>query len=600
MPSFVAARLPRIIHLLAAIGSCIRYGWQSLLRILLRCNRALRTNRIPEANFDRVPPCSTQPITNVIRRLSNDAGTSPQTRALAPSQDQDDGGPSHAGHSLSSSHPAFFCTAPELLPRYTIRPKITKTGGIPPLAPNTRSFTQTAVANWAVHVSPEGAPYYSHDSGRFKVFTEAALYEQITFRAVMVFLRQFQVFCATHAIERDPQVEMVVDFVQGREGNPATCGYYLADHGRRIIFWYDTFKPENLPRCHDVYGAYSSQHIRLELEAQYWFHCALFPSALSVTHHLLYELRDVVTFTVCDIITAVEAPVTLYNTDMLGILTVIDGLREELNAGLVIGPGATFIIARIMWRSASHKFLQFYGEPCARVQVDTSVFEDASSKRSIFFRLTAPLMFNASWAHVQSLENIYVDELLNKAHWIAFVEKLTSEWQELTLYATVLLNADIAFLSVPTIQHGESTSVGQIASYVSVIGSLGSIILGLGLMRQYRMHREGKSIVEAATFLGRRFHSTFGFESLAQLYSLPFVLLMWGTITFLVAFLGMCFQSSDNLARSIVAATTFLAAAVGMRCYYSRNTSFTDWVMSLELPPISWWWNREPKDGPAV
>ncbi|KAJ7719623.1 hypothetical protein DFH07DRAFT_761081 [Mycena maculata] len=243
--------------------------------------------------------------------------------------------------------------------------------------------------------------------------------------------------------------------------------------------------------------------------------------------------------------------------------------------------------------TASQKFSNFHGEPCARLEKQKSVFGD-SPTRSLLFRITSPLFFNAPISHVRTLEDLYVDELLSYAPWRQFIEGLCDEWQELILYGTVLLNADMAFLSIPTVGSGESpvTSIGQIAGYLSVMASLGTVIVGLILMRQSRIRKDDAPDV-AAAFLGHHFH-TLGFESLAQLYSLPFVLLMWGTISFLVAFLGMCFQSSDILARSLLACFTFLVMLGVLWCIYHSDISPQTTLLTLRRLRIPRIWKRGP------
>jgi predicted Co/Zn/Cd cation transporter (cation efflux family) len=56
--------------------------------------------------------------------------------------------------------------------------------------------------------------------------------------------------------------------------------------------------------------------------------------------------------------------------------------------------------------------------------------------------------------------------------------------------ATVLLNANMAFLSIQSVDNGGQRvlhrSAAQIASYISIVTSLGSVILSLLLVRQNR------------------------------------------------------------------------------------------------------------------
>ena len=54
----------------------------------------------------------------------------------------------------------------------------------------------------------------------------------------------------------------------------------------------------------------------------------------------------------------------------------------------------------------------------------------------------------------------------------------------------MLLNANVAFLAIPSVDNGENQNVvtpAQISSYLSIITSVGSILLGLLLIRQHRV-----------------------------------------------------------------------------------------------------------------
>ncbi|KAJ7792412.1 hypothetical protein B0H14DRAFT_2199550, partial [Mycena olivaceomarginata] len=66
------------------------------------------------------------------------------------------------------------------------------------------------------------------------------------------------------------------------------------------------------------------------------------------------------------------------------------------------------------------------------------------------------------------------------------IVRLRTEWQELTAYATVILNANVSFLSIQSVDQGMvqggnlvlKRSPAQIASYLSILASVGSIVLG--------------------------------------------------------------------------------------------------------------------------
>ena len=137
--------------------------------------------------------------------------------------------------------------------------------------------------------------------------------------------------------------------------------------------------------------------------------------------------------------------------------------------------------------------------------------------------------------------------------------------------ATVLLNANMAFLSIQSIDNGGNLvadrSAAQIASYISIMTSVGSVIISLILVRQNRSKNRhsaeeavgisfdslnvhcviltfqysnlsGDILGYQATFLGRMTHKKRGLETLAILYALPYALLMWSYV--FVQFSNMC------------------------------------------------------------
>lgn len=100
----------------------------------------------------------------------------------------------------------------------------------------------------------------------------------------------------------------------------------------------------------------------------------------------------------------------------------------------------------------------------------------------------------------------------------------------------MLLNANVAFLAIPSVDSGNHNRTPvQLASYFSIITSLGSIATGLLLLRQHKTEPQDlpdriNSYLWAYHNLGLRF------ETLAILYSLPYSLLLWSTTAFTIAF----------------------------------------------------------------
>jgi hypothetical protein len=140
-----------------------------------------------------------------------------------------------------------------------------------------------------------------------------------------------------------------------------------------------------------------------------------------------------------------------------------------------------------------------------------------------------------------ALEKIWVDKTMHEPTWITLIEKFNKQREEFILsvshrhsfgqpsvqlltylQATVMLSANMSLLgiqNVDTQMPSSSRSPTQIASYLSVVASIGSIIMGLLLIKS-----NGARLIE------RHKSKILGLETLAILYSLPFALLMWGYV----------------------------------------------------------------------
>ena len=94
----------------------------------------------------------------------------------------------------------------------------------------------------------------------------------------------------------------------------------------------------------------------------------------------------------------------------------------------------------------------------------------------------------------------------------------------------MLLNANVAFLAIPSVDNGSGAiNPAQVASYLSILTSVGSILLGLLLIRQHRV-KSKDTADDANRFLLSRKHKAMGLETLAIIYSLPYAMLMWGYV----------------------------------------------------------------------
>ncbi|KAG5220286.1 Vacuolar protein sorting-associated protein [Salix suchowensis] len=161
-----------------------------------------------------------------------------------------------------------------------------------------------------------------------------------------------------------------------------------------------------------------------------------------------------------------------------------------------------FVCSRFLVRQ---RFANFWGEYGARLHREQSVHHPDGRPRTWLITLLSPILFNAPDIHLRGLHLIFIDE------------------------SAVLLAANVAFLaiqSVDNVKDDPRRSPSQIASYLSTLTSVSSMIVGLLLVRQTRT--KGRDTAKAAAdYLRARQYRVVGHEPLAIMYSLPYAFLMW-------------------------------------------------------------------------
>ncbi len=79
-----------------------------------------------------------------------------------------------------------------------------------------------------------------------------------------------------------PKADLVLSFRQEFGDGTHICGYYLADHTHRSIFWLDGFNTDRMLAV-NLYNTSEASHLSHAIEAEYWlvftvvpiiiFHC---------------------------------------------------------------------------------------------------------------------------------------------------------------------------------------------------------------------------------------------------------------------------------------------------------------------------------------
>ncbi|EIW78575.1 hypothetical protein CONPUDRAFT_145749 [Coniophora puteana RWD-64-598 SS2] len=240
---------------------------------------------------------------------------------------------------------------------------------------------------------------------------------------------------------------------------------------------------------------------------------------------------------------------------------------------------------------AYNQFMNFHGQSNARLH-DEDVYWWISGWNyypSLWITFLSWFLFRAPKAYVTTLHDIYLDKIADGYYtWNEFIAHLNRQLQEFNLLATVLLNANVGFLSIQSVDKGNNgqKSFTQIASYWSLSASVGCILLGTFLVR-FHQGEGHKDAVAVATFLKRIHSRKRGLEQLAIVYSLPYALLMWSLLFFSVAFITEAYRAgdrSDIISLGVIVGLTFYLVFYGTFSilYGSHNTR----VMGLRLPQV--------------
>ncbi|KAG7448691.1 uncharacterized protein BT62DRAFT_929785 [Guyanagaster necrorhizus] len=491
---------------------------------------------------------------------------------------------------LTAAYPAFWPLAPQQVQRYErelVAPNRTEYW----IDPLTISFHPDHCHDgWSTYVHPEGARYFVHErkvlpcTGNYhdsmissgcllpRIFTDINVCESEKLELVTKFMVDMEDYIRAKGVNIHPNVDLVFDLIRDPDSGNICCAYYFASHDNRSTFWLDDFDATYLNRCNEVRGVTELSHIGHEIEAQYWYHCQLFPTCLEMTEDIIDELRDILIYCLGDTMTS-PTPNSPYGViDLQPMLNLTNSIKESVKKDQRGLPGSVCSIGRFMYIFVQQRFYNFHGQPGARLEREKSVY-GRKPKRTALITLLSPLLFFAPDIHLASLEKIWGDGLVSKVSWGIFIEKLNAEWQEFILYSTVLLNANVAFLAIQSVDDSSDNpgrSPAQLSSYLSTIASIGSIILGLLLIRKHRSKARDSS-EEAWLFLRSQKHNKTGLETLAILYGLPYALLMWAMVSFLAAFSLMCFTASNSTVRMLVGSAWL---AIGVLILWCIMTSW--------------------------
>ncbi|KAJ6593954.1 hypothetical protein B0H19DRAFT_42874 [Mycena capillaripes] len=498
-------------------------------------------------------------------------------------------------------------TLPENLLRYHPKTQLsTDPATFTVKAVQTDFDSESLPAGWEAMNQFEGQVFFYHKEKN--IITETWLYNPEWQEEINNYIQLVDDLRAGNQTQIPSSSALVLEIRRDADSGEIYCAYYLAHPETQCIFWLEEF-------CLDRYltevkgGQLAEAHIEMFLHEQYWKHFEYFEKIHKTPTTVLRELRetllnslagaldpfgrDLIVTCNTDTITCQLSTVNHTEKELGVMIGIVEGAKKDLDEG---GRGCPLSVGKFMSGICHERFLNHYGQQSARLCRDRTIYDvpPRQDRRSWAISFLSPILFYVPDVHLHSLDKIWVDEIAAKEPWRAFTERLTSEWAEQTAFATILLNANVAFLGVPGVESvGPSQPLTQLFSSISLVMSIGTAILGLMLVRQNRTKRIGTA-EEAVRFILKNtpcltlyqvdFFTTRDLETTAILFSLPYALLMYGMAFFLAAFLSSCFLWTSITMRLTVGVFCAITSLLVLWCLV--------WQVSEDSTAVPSWFAR--------
>ncbi|KAI6135972.1 hypothetical protein F5141DRAFT_1071492 [Pisolithus sp. B1] len=411
-----------------------------------------------------------------------------------------------------------------------------------------RTFDDTAnldSTGWKACTHPEGALYFCDIQRR--IYTDSDVRDVKILQTIEKCISRLSDLAKYHTITfpeplpspsqpSSPSLELVLELTKGKRKE---CRYYFVDVQKRLLFWMHEWIPERMYA--NLRGVKEPSHIKIALEMQYWMHCELYPHERTFDTAIYRELCGFVIHANAESITSDTSLAPFESTELSKMMDIIRVLQDSI--GQVNDP-LFCVVARFMCIFSRIHFLNFHGQPCARLDVDRTVYSSRDHRRcmSILLRMLSILLFGAPWRYVEALRGVWVDETVNLPRWRTFVGNIINEWGGFTIYSTVMLAVDMSLLGIVHTDITAYQSLAVIATYISVMCTVGSIVASVVLTGMWRDKAENAEGV--AKYMTEITDTVIGVDNMAIMFSVPFGLLIWGMASFLVAFLYLIFRSS--------------------------------------------------------
>jgi hypothetical protein len=310
-------------------------------------------------------------------------------------------------------------------------------------------------------------------------------------------------------------------------------------------------------------------------------HCEYYPHNCIFPKQVLEDLRGMLNYAKTDMMTTDSSSSPFAQDELVAILDLVNSLKDDDN---IADPYSIWIIARLMTFFTENQFLNFCGQPCARLNADTPLFGQQSWSHHTVFKAVNLFLFGSPHEHAVRLQRVWVDSIIIQPRWKDFINRLKEELGRYTIFSTVMLAVNFSFLAVIT--SGSTASTIKIIIYCSVVSTVASIVFSFGLLNVY----SDPGLLVAGSAAGAMqsiSHMKAGMACLAITHSLPIASLIWSIVLFSAALVVQIFGPNERATVVTLSVECFVIVLFGvmgawvMRLF-SRNDDVDDVDASTE------------------
>ncbi|KAI0293519.1 hypothetical protein BC826DRAFT_1104964 [Russula brevipes] len=390
---------------------------------------------------------------------------------------------------------------------------------------------------WFPVTHPGGALYFYHET--FRAFTDVYMYDPDLRAQVHEYIDQLGKQLAKLNPNWGPPMnryDLVLDIIETKDKKKIPH-YYYVDHDKGSLFWLEDHDLSDV--LHEVPGVQEPDHIRHRLEAFYWEHWSLYPHGYPGRNFPADAFDELLGVLLSNSIDSLTSNVSTAIYSVADMEKMRDFVKDAKDLGpendhaicsldyspFVVRSRLDTRVTLIVYISVHWKFVHFHGQKISRQDRNKSIYAGDGHKRTKAFRVLSLILFFTPDVHLRELKKVWMDELVIEEVWKNFMEKLISEWVDFILYATVMLAANVGFLAIQPIN-----VQAEVASSISLMFSIGSIISGLLLVRRNRT-MAAQNPGTAWKYLDGMKWRYFYLEPLAIVFSLTYALLMWSCVS---------------------------------------------------------------------